>query len=269
MDTELLKTFLEVSKTRHFGLAAESLYITQSAVSFRIRQLEAQLDTILFKRYRNNICLTTEGERLIPYAKSLIAMWLQTKKEISRQSLNIEFSIGSTIPLWEGFLTKWIQLIFQKYKDINIECIILAREYLIKQLHTRELDLLIAIEPPKIDEFKSAIIGEIKLQLMTNKKNLTLSKFNYIELEWSASFNSSEELHLFEDSHIIQTKSANIARDLLHSTKSAAILPVHWINQFQELEILSKVIYIKPIYAIWLQNNIQESFIDKLLTIYI
>ncbi len=43
MDTELLKTFLEVSRTRHFGRAAESLYLTQSAVSFRIRQLENQL----------------------------------------------------------------------------------------------------------------------------------------------------------------------------------------------------------------------------------
>ena len=45
MDTELLKTFLEVSRTRHFGRAAESLYLTQSAVSFRIRQLENQLAT--------------------------------------------------------------------------------------------------------------------------------------------------------------------------------------------------------------------------------
>ncbi len=34
MDTELLKTFSEVSRTRHFGRAAESLYLTQSAVSF-------------------------------------------------------------------------------------------------------------------------------------------------------------------------------------------------------------------------------------------
>lgn len=42
MDTELLKTFLEVSRTRHFGRAAEALYLTQSAVSFRIRQLENQ-----------------------------------------------------------------------------------------------------------------------------------------------------------------------------------------------------------------------------------
>lgn len=63
MDTELLKTFLEVSRTRHFGRAAEALYLTQSAVSFRIRQLENQLGVNLFTRHRNNIRLTTAGEK--------------------------------------------------------------------------------------------------------------------------------------------------------------------------------------------------------------
>lgn len=65
MDTELLKTFLEVSRTRHFGRAAEALYLTQSAVSFRIRQLENQLGVNLFTRHRNNIRLTTAGEKLL------------------------------------------------------------------------------------------------------------------------------------------------------------------------------------------------------------
>lgn len=59
MDTELLKTFLEVSRTRHFGRAAESLYLTQSAVSFRIRQLENQLGESFHppqKQYPFNRC---------------------------------------------------------------------------------------------------------------------------------------------------------------------------------------------------------------------
>lgn len=72
MDTELLKTFPEVSRTRHFGRAAEALYLTQSAVSFRIRQLENQLGVNLFTRHRNNIRLTTAGEKLLPYAETLM-----------------------------------------------------------------------------------------------------------------------------------------------------------------------------------------------------
>ncbi|MGL5048089.1 MAG: LysR family transcriptional regulator, partial [Shewanella sp.] len=55
MDTDLLKTFLEVSRTRHFGKAAENLYLTRSAVSFRVKQLESILGVALFERQRNNI----------------------------------------------------------------------------------------------------------------------------------------------------------------------------------------------------------------------
>lgn len=80
MDTELLKTFLEVSRTRHFGRAAESLYLTQSAVSFRIRQLENQLGVNLFTRHRNNIRLTAAGEKLLPYAETLMSTWQAARR---------------------------------------------------------------------------------------------------------------------------------------------------------------------------------------------
>ena len=69
MDTELLKTFLEVGHTRHFGKAAENLYLTPSAVSFRIKQLESLLGVELFSRHRNNIQITPAGERMLPYAE--------------------------------------------------------------------------------------------------------------------------------------------------------------------------------------------------------
>ena len=84
VDSELLKTFLEVSRTSHFGKAAETLYLTQSAVSFRIRQLETQVGADLFTRPRNNIQLTEAGERLVPYAEKLMETWLLAKKKFSR-----------------------------------------------------------------------------------------------------------------------------------------------------------------------------------------
>ena len=50
MDTQLLRTFLEVARTRHFGRAAAALYLTQSAVSARIRQLEEAVGAPLLER---------------------------------------------------------------------------------------------------------------------------------------------------------------------------------------------------------------------------
>lgn len=85
MDTELLKTFLEVQKTRHFGKAAENLYLTQSAVSFRIRQLEQSLGVPLFVRFRNNIQLTSAGELLLPHAEAVLTAIGAAKQQIQQQ----------------------------------------------------------------------------------------------------------------------------------------------------------------------------------------
>ena len=53
MKIELLITFLEVSQTLHVRVAAENLYLTQAAVSSRIKQLEEELGVLLFDRTQN------------------------------------------------------------------------------------------------------------------------------------------------------------------------------------------------------------------------
>ncbi len=47
MDVKVFRTFLELAKVRHFGRAAENLYLTQAAVSARIKQLENHFDAQL------------------------------------------------------------------------------------------------------------------------------------------------------------------------------------------------------------------------------
>ncbi|MEI9534605.1 HTH-type transcriptional regulator HdfR [Moellerella wisconsensis] len=266
VDTELLRTFLEVSKTRHFGRAAESLYLTQSAVSFRIRQLETQLGTNLFTRHRNNIRLTAAGERLVPYAESLMNTWLQAKKEITHASQHTELSIGATASLWEGYLTDWIQDLYQQHDELRLESRVSTRQSLVKQIHSRELDLLIATEPPKMDEFQSTIIGSISLQLMTSQKHLALTQYNYIKLEWGADFNPQNQPLLSADSSpVMITTSAHIARQLLSVTLSAAFLPSHWASDYPNIKTASESVITKPLYAIWLQKNDQQALINQLL----
>lgn len=266
VDTELLKTFLEVSRTRHFGRAAESLYLTQSAVSFRIRQLETQLGTNLFTRHRNNIRLTAAGERLVPYAESLMNTWLQAKKEISHASQHTELSIGATASLWEGYLTDWMQSLYEQHDELRLEARVSTRQSLVKQLHSRELDLLIATEPPKMDEFESTIIDTIELQLMASQKNIALTNYNYIKLEWSADFQPQNDASLTpDDSPVMITTSAHIARQLLPVSLSAAFLPSHWSIQYPGLKTLSETVITKPLYAVWLQKNDQQALINQLI----
>lgn len=266
VDSELLRTFLEVSRTRHFGRAAESLYLTQSAVSFRIRQLETQLGTSLFTRHRNNIRLTAAGERLVPYAESLMNTWLQAKKEISHASQHTELSIGATSSLWESYLTGWLEVLYNQHDELRLEARVSTRQSLVKQLHSRELDLLIAIEPPKMDEFESTIIGSIQLQLMASQKNIALTQYNFIKLEWGADFHPKNEPTLLQDdSPVMITTSAEITRQLLPVSLSAAFLPTHWLQHYPTLKTLSNNVIAKPLYAIWLKKNDQQVLINQLI----
>ena len=75
MKFELLTTFLEVSQTLHFRIASENLFITQSAVSARIKLLEDDLGVLLFDRTHKHLKLTREGHRLIKHANELLFMW--------------------------------------------------------------------------------------------------------------------------------------------------------------------------------------------------
>ena len=55
---EQYRIFNVVAKTKSFSKAGEALYMTQSAVSQAIKQLETSIDTILFKRTSKGVELT-------------------------------------------------------------------------------------------------------------------------------------------------------------------------------------------------------------------
>lgn len=267
LDTELLKTFLEVSRTRHFGRAAESLYLTQSAVSFRIRQLETQLGANLFTRHRNNIRLTPAGERLLPYAENLMSIWQLAKKEVVRSLQHTELSIGATASLWEAYLTPWLRELYEQHEALHIEARIALRQSLVKQLHERALDLLITTEPPKMDELSSQLLGNFSLRLFASQKQDKSTPTTYIKLEWGADFPLQE--HRFQSSEqepLLTTTSAHLARQLLETTSGCAYLPSHWDKDYPQLLACSDVApVIRPLYAVWLQNSDQQSLIRQLL----
>ena len=62
--TELYKIFTVVASNGSFSKAAEELFMTQSAISQSIKQLESSIDMILFKRTPKGVELTEAGEIL-------------------------------------------------------------------------------------------------------------------------------------------------------------------------------------------------------------
>lgn len=270
MDTELLKTFLEVSRTRHFGRAAEALYLTQSAVSFRIRQLENQLGVNLFTRHRNNIRLTTAGEKLLPYAETLMNTWQAARKEVAHTSRHNEFSIGASASLWECMLNAWLGRLYQLQEPqsgLQFEARIAQRQSLVKQLHERQLDLLITTEAPKMDEFSSQLLGHFTLALYCSSPARKKSELNYLRLEWGPDFQQHETVLIAADEvPVLTTSSAELARQQLSALNGCSWLPVNWANEKGGLHtVADSATLSRPLYAIWLQNSDKYSLICDLL----
>ncbi|EAA3031732.1 HTH-type transcriptional regulator HdfR [Salmonella enterica] len=270
VDTELLKTFLEVSRTRHFGRAAEALYLTQSAVSFRIRQLENQLGVNLFTRHRNNIRLTTAGEKLLPYAETLMNTWQAARKEVAHTSRHNEFSIGASASLWECMLNAWLGRLYQLQEPqsgLQFEARIAQRQSLVKQLHERQLDLLITTEAPKMDEFSSQLLGHFTLALYCSSPARKKSELNYLRLEWGPDFQQHETgLIAADEVPVLTTSSAELARQQLSALNGCSWLPVNWANEKGGLHtVADSATLSRPLYAIWLQNSDKYSLICNLL----
>ena len=270
MDTELLKTFLEVSRTRHFGRAAEALYLTQSAVSFRIRQLENQLGVNLFTRHRNNIRLTAAGEKLLPYAETLMNTWQAARKEVANTSRHNEFSIGASASLWECMLNGWLGRLYQSQEpqsSLQFEARIAQRQSLVKQLHERQLDLLITTETPKMDEFSSQLLGYFTLALYCSSPSQTKDELNYLRLEWGPDFQQHEAgLIAGDEVPVLTTSSAELARQQLSVIKGFSWLPVNWAKTKSDLHtVTDSTTLSRPLYAVWLQNSDKNGLICDLL----
>jgi len=277
VDIDLLKTFLEVKNTRHFGRAAENLYLTQAAVSARIKQLETILGSQLFTRYRNNLQLTQTGERLISHAETIIHAWNLTKQDISvRKEHQLVMVLSSTIGLAELCFSQGISRIHQQLPSLSLRAEICDQESLIKRLMDRTIDLGFLYDPPKINELMSLQIGTADLVLVTNTSDVDLlSALNdyYVSVDWGIAFNVSLA-KLFPELKppVLHTSYSRTALDfLLHTSRNAcAFLPRQLLHPYLEQQLFlvpDAPCLTRPVYAAYHQQNTHEKFIDRIIAI--
>jgi DNA-binding transcriptional LysR family regulator len=78
-----LEYFVAVARERHFARAAEACYVSQPALSASIAKLERELNVTLINRGHNYEGLTVEGERLVVWAKRILAEQEAFKAEVA------------------------------------------------------------------------------------------------------------------------------------------------------------------------------------------
>jgi DNA-binding transcriptional LysR family regulator len=78
-----LEAFVEVCRTGNLSQAAETLYVTQPALTARVRGLEAELDAQLFVRTSRGMRVTDIGRAFLPYAERALASVVEGHKLVA------------------------------------------------------------------------------------------------------------------------------------------------------------------------------------------
>lgn len=275
MDIQLLRTFIEVSKTRHFGHAADNLYLTQSAVSFRIRQLETQLGTALFIRQRNNVRLTEAGERLLPYAESMLQTWQRAQQDVSAiQAASAHLTFGASPMLWElDGVSTWINQIGADHTDWLLRAESTPRQLLARHLIEKRIDAGLTSELPKLEGLQSHHLGNYQLQLVSHVPGLLLDNSHelpLIYLDWGTHFAIAQsQIAPLQRPPVLHTQSCHLALNYLLTHGGIAFLPSLAIQQYLDSKRLHLVDNVQalthPLYLIWLTNNDKNKLISQLV----
>ncbi|MFE8072677.1 LysR substrate-binding domain-containing protein [Marinobacteraceae bacterium S3BR75-40.1] len=246
MDIELLKTFLEVSRTRHFGRAAENLYLTQSAVSARVRQLEQALGTPLFLRTRNNIQLTQAGERFRPHAEAALTAWERGRQSVALRDEKVtELALAAPPSLWDSGGQRALVELRARLPDLALNVDMATEGVLIRHLLEDRLDLALCYDAPKRYDLVIRPVFPLQLVLVASKPDQNVGQVQgepYILVDWGTSFTTQHAEAFAEMAPPgMRTGSGRIALDTLLAADGAAYLPEPVVAPYLEKGALHPV----------------------------
>jgi DNA-binding transcriptional LysR family regulator len=145
-----IETFAAVAHAGSFTRAAETLHLTQPAVSIQIRQIADAVGLPLFESNGRGIALTAAGEELLATTRRLDDVWngfeaaIADLKGLRRGKLRV-----ALVTTAKYFLPRMLGTFCRRYPDIDIALEIANREQIIERMRSNQDDLYVMSYPPE------------------------------------------------------------------------------------------------------------------------
>ena len=151
-----LKTFLAVIESRGVSSAANSLNMTQPAITKRLKNLKISFEIEnLYTRKNGEFIISEEAKLLIPFAQNVVALEENAKKEVKNYTNGVKGKIfigaGTTWSL--GNLPKAIAKTSEKFPELEIDLNIEAPDLLLNKLSQNKMDIIFARRPQNLSNF--------------------------------------------------------------------------------------------------------------------
>lgn len=147
MELRNLITFIHVAELGSFTKAAEQLGYSQSTVSFQIKQLEEELDCLLFERINHTITLTERGHDLVSYAHQVRVLTDEFKESLSKEEpLTGHIHIVTPDSICDDMINSHYMDFHTKYPAISIRFSTGDSAVMLDMLDHNEADMIITLD---------------------------------------------------------------------------------------------------------------------------
>ena len=152
---EQYRIFKAIADTGNISRTAKQLYLSQSAVSQSLQQLESALGVRLFSRTARGVTLTAEGSVLYDYAAQALSLLEAGEARIaqSRELLKGELSIGVSSTLTKYYLLPFLRDYHQQYPHIHVRILNGTSRRVLQLLSSGQVELAFATYTPDADSF--------------------------------------------------------------------------------------------------------------------
>jgi DNA-binding transcriptional LysR family regulator len=152
LNLDQIAAFLAVVRLGGVSRAAQSLNLTQPAVSARIKNLEDSLSQVLFERSAGGLRLTRDGETMLRYAERYEQLnELVERHVVNPEALDGALRIGSAETIAQCWLPDFVSRLHRRFPSIEVEINVDVSVNLRESLLAREIDLAFLLGP--VSEF--------------------------------------------------------------------------------------------------------------------
>lgn len=215
MDIRVLNYFVTIVQTKSISNAANTLHVTQPTLSRQIKDLEEELDTVLFHRGSREIQLTDDGQYLYNRAIEILALVEKTENNIRKsEEISGEIYIGAAETHSLDIVATVIKKMTDQYPEIRIHIRSGNADDILEHLNKGVYDLGITIGDFDNRKYNALALKNRDQWGVLVPKNHPLTKFDKVELTDILSYplitsaqtnNDLRELAGLGDYHIVAT----------------------------------------------------------------
>jgi len=154
MDLRAIRAFVAVYNHGSFSKAAQTLQITQPAISRRIQSLETSLGHPLFHRSGQTLALTHAGTVFLPKAKAMLDLAQSASDQLQRLSARVNgpLSLAVSHYIATHHLPALLKTYCRRYPDVELNFHFVESEQGVQTLNQAKADFGLFTLPFRIDQ---------------------------------------------------------------------------------------------------------------------